>query len=68
MTAHSALQVLELLVGYVICGLVAAFGIAILWRIFDGSIDLSRLISEANGDASMSRFQLLIFTFVVALS
>jgi hypothetical protein len=29
-------------------------------------IDLSKLIAEANGDASTSRFQFLIFTFVVA--
>ena len=31
-------------------------------------IDLEKLISEENGDASMSRFQFLIFTFVISLS
>jgi hypothetical protein len=31
-------------------------------------IDLEKLISEENGDASMSRFQLLIFTLVISLS
>jgi hypothetical protein len=40
----------------------------VLWQIFDGTIDLSRLISEPNGDASISRFQFLVFTFVIALS
>jgi len=42
------------------------------WRIIllisQGKIDLSQLLSEPSGDASMSRFQLLIFTFVIALS
>jgi Big-like domain-containing protein len=59
---------LALLCGYVICGLIGLIGLAILWNIFDGTIDLSRLISEANGDASMSRFQFLVFTFVISMS
>lgn len=59
---------LVLVAGYLICGLVGLIGIAVLWQIYDGTIDLSQLISEANGDASMSRFQFLIFTFVIALS
>jgi len=62
------MQTLLLIVGYLICGLVGLIGIAVLWQIYDGSIDLSRLISEPNGDASMSRFQFLVFTFVIALS
>jgi hypothetical protein len=37
--------------------------IGLIWR---NKIDLTRLISEPTGDASMSRFQLLIFTFVIA--
>jgi hypothetical protein len=53
---------------YLICLIVGLIGIAVLWQIYDGTIDLSRLISEANGDASMSRFQFLVFTFVIALS
>lgn len=59
---------LMLVTGYLICGLIGLIGIAILWQIFIGKIDLSRLISEPNGDASMSRFQFLVFTFVIALS
>ena len=47
---------------------VAVLGAIILWRMMRGKIDLSRLISEPNGDASMSRLQLLLFTFVIALS
>jgi hypothetical protein len=62
------IDTLILVIGYVLCGLIGLLGIAILWRIADNSIDLSRLISEANGDASMSRFQFLVFTFVISLS
>lgn len=49
-------------------GFVALLGLAIVSFIYTGRIDLTRLISEPTGDASMSRFQLLIFTFVIALS
>jgi Bacterial Ig-like domain (group 2) len=59
---------LVMICGYLICGLVGLLGVAVLWQVFDGTIDLSRLISEPNGDASMSRFQFLVFTFVIALS
>ena len=40
----------------------------ILWKIIDGTIDLRHLISDELGWASLSRFQFLIFTFVVAMS
>ena len=44
------------------------------WKIATGTIDISELISEEakqdkpRGKASLSRFQFLIFTFVIALS
>jgi len=47
------------------------FGFMVLAAIASGKIDISRILEEkSNGDskASMSRFQLLIFTFVIALS
>ncbi len=50
------------------------FGFMILAGIASGKIDISRILEEkgatgaAAGAASMSRFQLLIFTFVIALS
>jgi hypothetical protein len=46
------------------------FGFMILAAIASGKIDISRILEEkgsAGGGASMSRFQLLIFTFVVAI-
>jgi hypothetical protein len=59
---------LMLVCGYIVCVFIGLLGLLILWKIFTGDIDLSDLIGEANGGASMSRFQLLIFTFVIALS
>ena len=50
------------------CLFIGALGSAIIVKIITGSIDLTYLISEANHEASMSRFQLLIFTFVVAIA
>jgi hypothetical protein len=58
---------LALFSGYLILILVFTWGLLILYRMADDAIDLSKLVSEADGDASMSRFQLLIFTFVIAL-
>jgi len=53
---------------YLVAGFIGILAITILVLIWIGKIDLSHLLSEANGSASMSRFQLLIFTFVVAVS
>jgi len=47
---------------------VGGLAFAILWAVFTHRIDLKYLISDGEGSASMSRFQLLIFTFVVASS
>ena len=54
--------------GFVVCGFIGLLAATILWYIWTDKIDLSALLSEANGDASISRLQLLIFTFVVAVS
>ena len=37
----------------------------LIWR---GDINLTLLVSEKNGNASLSRFQFLVFTFVIAMS
>jgi hypothetical protein len=56
----------------IIAGFIGLLGFAILWFIFFAKppykINLSLLISEKDGQASMSRFQLLIFTFVISSS
>lgn len=66
----NGLQFLELLVGYVVCGLAGLFGLAALYKIYTNpNSHLELLLSEKDGSgASMSRFQLFVFTFVIALS
>lgn len=46
--------------------LLGAFGLVILWLMLSGRMDIRLLIAEADGKASLSRFQALIFTFVIA--
>ena len=54
--------------------IILAFAAAVLWQIANGAIVLTGLISEPSapdddayeGKASLSRFQFLIFTFVIA--
>jgi hypothetical protein len=48
--------------------LIFLFGVVVLFQIVVGKIDISGLLSEDGGGASMSRFQLLIITFVIAFS
>ena len=67
----TALDDLTLAAGCVILAIISALAFAVLLNIFNGKIDLSALISEKDGplnEASMSRFQFLIFTFVIAAS
>jgi hypothetical protein len=62
------MNVMAQLCGLLVCLFIGALGLAIVIKIFNGTIDLRYLISEANHEASMSRFQLLIFTFVIAIA
>ncbi len=60
---------LTLAIGWMLTGLIGAFGLVILWKMITGDIDLKNLISETDGSgASLSRFQFLIFTFVISMS
>ncbi len=44
-------------------------GLFIAWKIVKGEIDITKLISEEGSDkASLSRFQMLIWTFVIGFS
>ncbi len=63
------------LVGFIaFSAVVVSFAAAVLWQIITGKIDLSGIISEPDKvatvnqkpKASLSRFQFLLFTFVVA--
>lgn len=63
---------LALLIGWTVTLLVAAFALVIIFKIMrgekPGGIDLKYLLAGDDGSASLSRFQFLIFTFVIALS
>jgi hypothetical protein len=59
---------LALFMGWTLAILIGAFALAIIYKIVKGDIDLRYLIAGNDGDASLSRFQFLIFTFVIALS
>lgn len=55
-----------LLITAVLAVFLAAAGAVVLAKMLWDEIDLSLLVSESNGDASLSRFQFLIFTFIIA--
>jgi len=75
--AANAMERLKVVLSYEILILTFFYGFMVLLYMAAGEIDLSMLLSEPKGTdaqgnplygASMSRFQLLIFTFVIALS
>lgn len=58
---------LALIAGYVVVLFVGALAFLIVLRIVQGRIDLRYLVSEKEGPASLSRFQFLVFTFVISV-
>jgi hypothetical protein len=50
--------------GTIIIGLIA---LVVVWDLYTGKIDLSKLLSGDDA-ASLSRFQFLVFTFIIGLS
>jgi hypothetical protein len=60
-------HLLALVMGWTVTILVGAFALAIIFKMVKGDINLMYLIAGVDGDASLSRFQFLIFTFVIAL-
>ena len=59
---------LTFIAGLIVDLFAGLLGLTILIWIWTGKISLHKLLSEPNGDASLSRLQFLIFTFVIALS
>jgi hypothetical protein len=65
---------ISLIVASVVSAIILLFGIAVIWQIWTGRINLTYMLSEpvlTAGDkeepkASLSRFQFLVFTFVIA--
>jgi hypothetical protein len=75
--AANAMARLKVVLSYETLIITFFYGLMVLMYMAAGEIDLSMLLSEPKGTdaqgkqlygASMSRFQLLIFTFVIALS
>lgn len=62
------MTMMQTICGYGVCLFMGLLCATLLWMIWTGKIDLSTLLTEANGQASMSRLQLLIFTLVIAIS
>jgi hypothetical protein len=68
MATDGSIHTLKLVCGYAVVlflGLLAATLLTLVWR---NKIDLSGLLAEVNGQASVSRFQLVIFTMIIALA
>jgi|SRR5680860_37004 len=65
---------ISLIVACVVSAIILLFGLTVIWQMWSGRLDLAYLISEpqltAGKDdvpkASLSRFQFLVFTFVIA--
>jgi hypothetical protein len=64
----TSITLLGTVIGWILTGFIGLLALMILWKIWTGDIDLNYLISDENGWASLSRFQFLVFTFVVAMS
>ena len=62
------MDTLLLVGGYLVCGFIGLLSLMLLWFIWTDKINICGILSEANGQASMSRFQLLFFTLVVGIS
>jgi hypothetical protein len=64
-----AMDKLTIAIGYALLILIFLFGLIVLLKMATGEIDLRLLLAEDGGNgASMSRFQLLVFTLVIAMS
>src|SRR5712691_8500910 len=60
-------HLLALVMGWIVTILIGAFALVIIGKMLKGDINLQSLIAGDDYDASLSRFQFLIFTFVIAL-
>lgn len=50
----------------VLVAVIGLFAVLILWKIWTNQIDISGLLAEGpEGKASLSRFQFLVFTFII---
>jgi uncharacterized BrkB/YihY/UPF0761 family membrane protein len=64
----SKYEILGLTIGWILTIVIGLLLLIIVWKIWKDEIDLAFLISDELGYASLSRFQMLLFTFVIAMS
>ena len=57
---------LALFVGFALVILLLLIGIVLVWKIFTGAINIDNLLLDDQNKSSLSRFQFLVFTFVIA--
>jgi hypothetical protein len=62
------MSLLVLVIGWILTIFLGILALIILWKIINGDISLRYLISDEQGFASLSRFQFLVFTFVIAMT
>jgi len=61
-------EILGLAIGWILTIVIGLILIKIVWKIWSDEIDLTFLLSDELGYASLSRFQMLLFTFVIVMS
>lgn len=61
-------ETLGLVIGWLLTIIIALLAAKIIVKVWRDEINLEYLISDSEGYASLSRFQFLVFTFVVAMS
>lgn len=62
------METLKLATGYAVLIFLFLLSMAVLLAIVSNKINLSAMLEEMSGGASLARFQLLVFTFVIAFS
>jgi hypothetical protein len=62
------MSTLVLVIGWILTIFLGILAFVILWKIVTNEISLRYLISDEQGFASLSRFQFLVFTFVIAMT
>jgi len=62
------MSTLVLVIGWILTIFLGILAFVILWKIVTHEISLRYLISDEQGFASLSRFQFLLFTFVIVMT
>lgn len=62
------MEYLKIVIGWILTVFIGVLALILLYRIAVNQISLTYLISDDRGYASLSRFQFLVFTFVIAMT